>query len=160
MAVVTIINGRAANLDLSLALTAFRSEGPFLCHTYCDTGLRFVCSHSKDWHLRPTLGFEPDTQGSPNRLCCNHCVMQAASSVSKKPEVVNELCTLHDHCVLVSADKTSNIIVFVCKNYCYGRLLNELGFISTLKPTYTRIHLKKDEFLQKSPFCFKYFQHS
>jgi hypothetical protein len=34
---VTIIGGRAANLDLCLALMAVRSEGSFMCHTCCDT---------------------------------------------------------------------------------------------------------------------------
>jgi hypothetical protein len=40
-------------------------------------------------------------------------------SVFKKPEVVNELRRLHDNFVLVPADKASNNIVFVCKNYHY-----------------------------------------
>jgi hypothetical protein len=34
LATVTIAGDRAANLDLFLALTAFRSEGSFTCHTY------------------------------------------------------------------------------------------------------------------------------
>jgi hypothetical protein len=44
-------------------------------------------------------------------------------SVFKKPEVVNELRRLHDNFVLVPADKASNNIVFVCKNYYYECLL-------------------------------------
>jgi hypothetical protein len=47
---------RAANLDLCLALTAFSSEGSFSCNTYCDTGPRFIRSHPKDRHQRPTVG--------------------------------------------------------------------------------------------------------
>jgi hypothetical protein len=38
LATVTITGDRAANLDLCLARTAFKSEGSFTCHTYCDTG--------------------------------------------------------------------------------------------------------------------------
>ena len=36
---------RAANLDLCLA---FSSEGSLTCHTYCDTGPRFIRTHPKD----------------------------------------------------------------------------------------------------------------
>jgi hypothetical protein len=63
--------------------------------------------------------------------------------------VVNELCRLHDNFVLVPADKASNNIVFVCKNYYYECLLNELGFTYISgNPTYTRTNLTKDEILQ------------
>jgi hypothetical protein len=51
--------------------------------------------------------------------------------------------------VLVPADKASNNIVFVCKNYYYECLLNELGFTSTSgNPTYKRTNLTKNEILQ------------
>jgi hypothetical protein len=40
-------------------------------------------------------------------------------SVFMKPEVVNELCRLHDNFVLVPEDKTNNNIVFVYKSYFY-----------------------------------------
>jgi hypothetical protein len=54
--------------------------------------------------------------------------------------MVNELRTLHDNFVVVPAHKTSNNIVFVCKNYYYECLLNEVGFTSTSwNPTYTSI---------------------
>jgi hypothetical protein len=43
-------------------------EGSLSCHTYCDTGPQFIRSHPKDRHPRPTLGFEPSTQGSSNAL--------------------------------------------------------------------------------------------
>ena len=39
------------------------AQGLLSCHTYCDTGPRFIRSHPKDRHLRPTVGFEPPTQG-------------------------------------------------------------------------------------------------
>jgi hypothetical protein len=50
-------------------------EGSLSCHTYCDTGPRFIRSHSKDRHLRPTVGFEPPTQGSSDHCTRrpNHC---------------------------------------------------------------------------------------
>jgi hypothetical protein len=67
-------------------------------------------------------------------------------SLFKKPEVVNKLRRLHDNFVLVPADKASNNIVFVCKNYNYECLLNELGFTSTSgNTTYTRTNVTKDE---------------
>jgi hypothetical protein len=51
--------------------------------------------------------------------------------------------------VLVPADKASNNIVFVCKNYNYECLLNALGVTSTSgNHTYTRTNLTKDEILQ------------
>jgi hypothetical protein len=52
LATVTITGDRAANVDLSLALTAFGSEGSFTCHTYSDMGLPFLCSYLKDPLLR------------------------------------------------------------------------------------------------------------
>jgi hypothetical protein len=59
-------------------------------------------------------------------------------SIFKKPKVVNELRRLHDNFVSVPADKASSNIVFICKNYYYECLLNELGFTSTSgNPTYT-----------------------
>jgi hypothetical protein len=61
-AAVTITGDGAANLDLCLALMAFSNEGSFSCHTYCDTGPRFIWSHTKDRHPRPTVGFETGTQ--------------------------------------------------------------------------------------------------
>jgi hypothetical protein len=70
-------------------------------------------------------------------------------SVSKKPEVVNELRRLHNNFVLVPVDKASNNIVFVCKNYYYECLLNELRFTSTSgNTTSTGNNLTKDEILQ------------
>jgi hypothetical protein len=70
-------------------------------------------------------------------------------SVFRKPEVIDKLRRLHDNFVLVPADKASNNIVFVCKNYYYECLLNELGFTSTSGNTiYTRTNLTKDAILQ------------
>jgi hypothetical protein len=58
---VTITCDRAANSGLCLVLMAFRGEGSFMCHTYCDTGPR---SYPKDQHQHPTVGFDPSTRGS------------------------------------------------------------------------------------------------
>ena len=69
-AAVAITGDGAANLDLCLALMAFSSEGSFSCHTYCDTGPRFMLSHPKGRHPRPTVGFELGTQGSSD-LCAS-----------------------------------------------------------------------------------------
>jgi hypothetical protein len=40
-------------------LTAFSSEGSFMCHICCDTGPRFIRSYPKDRYPCPTVGFEP-----------------------------------------------------------------------------------------------------
>jgi hypothetical protein len=50
LAFVTITGDRAVNLDLCLAPTAFSSEGPFMCHTYCDTGPLFFLGHIQKTH--------------------------------------------------------------------------------------------------------------
>jgi hypothetical protein len=50
-------------------------EGSLSCHSYCNTGPRFIRSHPKDRDPRPTVGFEPPTQESSD-LCArrsNHC---------------------------------------------------------------------------------------
>ena len=49
------------------------------CHTYCDTGPRFIWSHLKDRHPHPTVGFEPLTQGSSDHWArhSNHCTTRA-----------------------------------------------------------------------------------
>jgi hypothetical protein len=56
LAAVTITGDRAANLDLCSG--PLSREGSLSCHTYCDTGPRFIRSHPKDRHPRPTVGFE------------------------------------------------------------------------------------------------------
>jgi hypothetical protein len=95
----TITGDRAANLDPCLALLAFSSEGSFSCHTYCDTGPRFIRSHLKDRHPRPTVGFEPGTQGSPG-LC--------ASALTTAPR--GRLLSMK-HIVIVKYEVYSNCIV-------------------------------------------------
>jgi hypothetical protein len=75
--------------------------------------------------------------------------LQLERTALRKQEVVNELRKLHDNFLLVPADKASNNIVFVCKNYYYECLLNGMGFTSTSgNPTYTRTNLTRDEILQ------------
>jgi hypothetical protein len=65
---VTNTGDRTANLDLCLALMAFNSEVLFFffrANSYCDTGPRFIRSHLKDRHPRPTAW-------NSNRGCKNH----------------------------------------------------------------------------------------
>ena len=70
-------------------------------------------------------------------------------SVFSDPEVMSELNRLHDHYVLVPADKASNNIVFICKAHYYNCLLEELGFnTNSGNPTYTRSSFSKDEILE------------
>jgi hypothetical protein len=83
---VTITGDWAANLDVCLALMPLSSEGSFTCHTYCDKGSQFIRSHPKDRHPRPTVGFEPGTQGSLD-LC--------ASALTTAPRG-----RLHQNCVV------------------------------------------------------------
>jgi hypothetical protein len=59
-AAVTITGDRTANLDLCLALAAFKSEGTYSCHTYCNTGPRFRWYHPNGRRQ----GFEPGTHWS------------------------------------------------------------------------------------------------
>jgi hypothetical protein len=63
---VTITGVRAANVDLWVALMVFSSEGSFSCHTYCNTGPRFIRFYPNNWHPCPTVEFELGTQGSPD----------------------------------------------------------------------------------------------
>jgi hypothetical protein len=58
------------SLVVATVLIAFNSEGCFSCHIYCDTRPRFIRYHPKDRHSRPTVGFEPVTQG-PLDLCAS-----------------------------------------------------------------------------------------
>ena len=70
-------------------------------------------------------------------------------SILSDPEVMLELNRLHDHYVLVPADKASNNIVFICKAHYYNCLLEELGFnTNSGNPTYTRSSFSKDEILE------------
>jgi hypothetical protein len=62
---------RVANLDLCLTHSWFLElKVLFSCHTYCDTGPRFIRSRPRDLHPHPTVGFQPGTQGSPD-LCAS-----------------------------------------------------------------------------------------
>ena len=70
------------------------------------------------------------------------------SNVLKNPEVTKTLSTLHNKYVVVPADKASNNIVCVCKNYYIECLIKELGLNnSTCNRTYTRSTLTKEEIL-------------
>lgn len=61
----------------------------------------------------------------------------------------NKLDWLHDHYVLVPADKTNNNIVFVWKAHYIDYIFKELGFDSTHgNPTYTHSYLSKQEIIQ------------
>jgi hypothetical protein len=76
-------------------------EGSLSCHTYCDTGPRFIRSYPKDRHPRPTVGFEPPMQGSSDRCArrSNHCA------------------TLGDNFIVHYMDVCWNVVTYVC-NLC------------------------------------------
>ena len=64
------------------------------------------------------------------------------------PETNRYLSELHDKYVIVPADKASNNIVFVCKQYYIDCLVKELGVNDTpSNPTYTPTALSKAELL-------------
>jgi hypothetical protein len=71
------------DLDLCLALMFLALRVLFRTNSYCDTGPRFVRSHPKDRHPRPTLGFELGKQGSPD-LCAS-----AGSALSIPPNLIS-----------------------------------------------------------------------
>jgi hypothetical protein len=70
-------------------------------------------------------------------------------SVSKKPEIVNELRKLHEHFVLAPVDT-------LCLFAKVTTTCIELGFTSTSgKPSYTKSNLTKDEILQYHLYVLK-----
>jgi hypothetical protein len=66
------------------------------CHTYCDTGHRFIRSHPKDRHPRPTVGFEPPTQWSSD-LCARHSNPSATRATSAFYIDKNDLLQRQNH---------------------------------------------------------------
>jgi hypothetical protein len=67
-AAVIIASDRAANLDLCYASHSWllTERVLFRANTFWDTGPRCIRSHPKDRHQHPTVGYEPETQGSPD----------------------------------------------------------------------------------------------
>jgi hypothetical protein len=79
LAAVNITGDRAANLNLCLALMALSSKGSFSCHTFCDTGPRFVRYHRGTGTPRPSGIRSGDARIIRSlRLRSNHCVTRAA----------------------------------------------------------------------------------
>jgi hypothetical protein len=71
-----------------------------------------------------------------------------STSIFKDPNVAKHLSLLHDKYVIVSADKATNDIVFVCKSHYIDCLIHELGIDNLLgNPTYTPTTLTKEEIL-------------
>ena len=70
-------------------------------------------------------------------------------SVFDDPDVAAELAEVHEEFVVVSADKASNNMVFVCKTHYINCLMEELGMSTmTGNPTYNLTAMSKDEILQ------------
>ena len=66
-----------------------------------------------------------------------HSVNTRFESIFRDPDIVHELSRLHENFVIVPADKASNNYTFVCKKYCVGILIEELGLHSLPgNPTY------------------------
>ena len=116
-----------------------------------------VEDYARDWSKREKV--EPDTLSEwikSIRSLIQIRIKKLAGSMStkgsnvlKNPDVKKTLSTLHDKYVVIPADKASNNIVFVCKNYYIECLIKELGLNnSTCNPTYTRSTLTKEEILE------------
>jgi hypothetical protein len=92
---VTVAGDRAANLGLCSALRAFEQGGIFIM-PHLLRQPRFIRSHLKDRHPRPTVKFEPPTHGSLD-LCArrsNHCATRATSSLAwNRPMGSNKITT-------------------------------------------------------------------
>ena len=71
-----------------------------------------------------------------------------STPIFKDPIIIKHPFLPHDNYVIVSADKASNNIVFVCKLHYVDSLIKELGIENSLgNPTYTTTTLTKEEFL-------------
>ena len=78
-----------------------------------------------------------------------------STSIFKNPNVGKHLSYLHEiHVIdIVSADKTPNNIVFVCKSLYIDCVIKELGIDNSLgNPTYTVTTLTKEEILNSHTF--------
>jgi hypothetical protein len=61
-----------------------------------------------------------------------------STSIFIDQNVAKHMPLLHDKCIIVSADKAPNNIVFVCKSHYVDCLIKELGIDNSLgNPTYT-----------------------
>jgi hypothetical protein len=124
---------RGYNLDLWLALMVFSSEGSFSCHTYCDTGPRFIRSHSKDRHPRPTVGFEPGTQGSLD-LCAS-----ALTTALRGWFVLKWHYDSFDTCIIFypwkNVGKIYKVINFSYVHTCISLLTGHMTFCQRIRNT-------------------------
>ena len=69
-----------------------------------------------------------------------------SKSFLKDPNVAKHLFLLYDKYVIVSADKASKNIVFVCKSHYIDCLINELSIDNSLgNPAYSPTTLTKEE---------------
>jgi hypothetical protein len=83
--------------------------------------------------------------------------VKTVRSIFKGSHIPRYLSLLHDQYVIVSADKASNNIVFVCKSHYVDSLNKELGIDNPLgNPTYTPSIITKEEILDnhRSVLCF------
>ena len=80
-------------------------------------------------------------------MACRH-VNNKPKSVFNDHQVISNLADLHDHYVIVPADKAPNNVVFVCKTYYLSCLKKELDLDdSTSSITYQHTSFTKNEIL-------------
>ena len=81
-----------------------------------------------------------------------------STSTFKDSNVAKHLSFLHDNCVIVSADKTPNNIVFVCKSHYVDGLIQELDIDNSHgNPTYTPTTLTPEEILDNHMSVFMFY---
>ena len=69
-------------------------------------------------------------------------------SIFRDPDVVHELCRLHENFVIVPAEKASNNYTFICKKHYVDILIEELGLHSLPgNPTYNLTDFSASEVL-------------
>ena len=80
-------------------------------------------------------------------MACRH-VNNKPKSVFNDHQVISNLADLHDHCVIVPADKAPNNVVIVCKTYYLSCLKKELDLDnSTSSNTYQHTSFTKNKIL-------------
>ena len=78
-------------------------------------------------------------------------IKQPPYPVLTNPEVINCLQSMHDKYVFVPADKASNNVIIICKQFYYQVIIEELGLLNTNlnSTTYEKINESVDTILDR-----------
>jgi hypothetical protein len=113
---------------------AFSGEGSFSCHTYCDTGPRFIRSYPKDRYPSPTVGLEPGTQGSPD-LCASALTTapRHAGGFHKQVKLESSFDIFHRNCISnVIATVDEPVVAMKSSGEPYDRVMQDIGDLDVL----------------------------